>query len=92
MKSVAALAFIGSAAAFAPVAPAGRSSTAVNAFSLETMPGALPPMGFWDPLGFAEKADPNTLKRYREAEITHGRVGTSRGRPPKLRSRDVVTW
>ncbi|EJK48687.1 hypothetical protein THAOC_32497, partial [Thalassiosira oceanica] len=30
--------------------------------------------GFWDPLGFAEKADPNTLKRYREAEITHGRV------------------
>ena len=39
------------------------------------MPGALPPMGFWDPLGFAEKADEGTLKRYREAEITHGRVG-----------------
>ena len=78
MKSVAALAYIGSAAAFAPVAPAGRSLTAVNAFSLETMPGALPPMGFWDPLGFAEKADVNTLKRYREAEVTHGRVGTFR--------------
>jgi hypothetical protein len=35
---------------------------------------ALPPMGIWDPLGLAEKADANTLKRYREAEVTHGRV------------------
>jgi hypothetical protein len=31
-------------------------------------------MGFFDPLGFAAKADENTLKRYREAELTHGRV------------------
>jgi hypothetical protein len=31
-------------------------------------------MGFFDPLGFAAKADDNTLKRYREAELTHGRV------------------
>jgi Chlorophyll A-B binding protein len=38
------------------------------------LPGALAPMGFFDPLGFAEKADENTLKRYREAELTHGRV------------------
>jgi len=38
------------------------------------MPGALPPVGFFDPLGFADKADEQTLKRYREAEITHGRV------------------
>merc|ERR1712013_429240 len=30
--------------------------------------------GFWDPLGVAAKADENTLKRYREAEVTHGRV------------------
>jgi hypothetical protein len=33
------------------------------------------PFGFFDPIGFAEKADENTLKRYREAELTHGRVG-----------------
>merc|ERR1712032_367856 len=45
-----------------------------NAFNIDNMPGALPPMGFFDPLGFAEKADEDTLKRYREAEITHGRV------------------
>merc|ERR1719424_2186153 len=38
------------------------------------MPGALDPVGCFDPLGFAEKADENTLKRYREAELTHGRV------------------
>merc|ERR1712127_934341 len=64
---------LGSAAAFAP-APAGRASTAVNAFTVDSTPGALPPVGFFDPLGFAEKADEKTLKRYREAEVTHGRV------------------
>ena len=44
------------------------------AFSVDTIPGALPPAGVFDPLGFAAKADANTLKRYREAELTHGRV------------------
>jgi hypothetical protein len=38
------------------------------------MPGALAPVGLFDPLGFAAKADEPTLKRYREAELTHGRV------------------
>lgn len=32
------------------------------------------PVGFFDPLGFAEKADDALLKKYREAELTHGRV------------------
>lgn len=63
---------LGSAAAFAP-APVARTSTAV-AFSVADLPGALAPVGFFDPLGFAEKADEKTLKRYREAEVTHGRV------------------
>jgi Chlorophyll A-B binding protein len=31
-------------------------------------------VGIWDPLGFAAKADEALLKRYREAELTHGRV------------------
>ena len=31
-------------------------------------------MGIFDPAGFAAKADEDTLKRYREAELTHGRV------------------
>merc|ERR1712125_318781 len=38
------------------------------------MGGVLAPVGFFDPLGFADKADEATIKRYREAEITHGRV------------------
>jgi len=62
----------GSAAAFTPV-PVGKSATSLQAFADE-LPGALAPVGFFDPLGFAEKADDNTMKRYREAELTHGRV------------------
>jgi len=38
------------------------------------IPGALPPVGLFDPLGFAAKANDATLLRYREAEVTHGRV------------------
>lgn len=63
----------GSAVAFAPSIQT-KPITAINAFSIDNLSGALAPVGFWDPLGFAEKAPPNTLKRYREAEITHGRV------------------
>ena len=73
MKLALISALAGSAAAFAP-AQTGARSTALNAFSAEDLPGALAPMGFFDPLGFAEKADEATLKRYREAEVTHGRV------------------
>merc|ERR1719460_2441829 len=73
MKLAIASLLAGSAAAFAP-APAARTSSAVGAFTVDTMPGALPPVGFFDPLGFAANADEGTLKRYREAEVTHGRV------------------
>jgi len=40
----------------------------------DSLVGAIAPTGFFDPLNFAEKADDNTLKRYREAELAHGRV------------------
>ena len=73
MFKLALLSLIGSAAAFT-ASPMAKTSTAMNAFSASDLPGALPPMGFFDPLGFAEKADEKTLKRYREAEVTHGRV------------------
>jgi Chlorophyll A-B binding protein len=64
----------GSAAAFAPSQSASRSATSLSAFTVDEIPGALAPVGIFDPLGFAEKADEMTLKRYREAELTHGRV------------------
>jgi len=38
------------------------------------LPGAISPLGFFDPLGFTKDADLNTVKRYREAEVMHGRV------------------
>eukprot|EP00536_Pseudo-nitzschia_multiseries_P007849 jgi/Psemu1/66239/estExt_Genemark1.C_1890054 len=70
------LAFAGSAAAFSPF---GKKAAAAPAVAepvpvIDTLVGALDPVGFWDPLGFAAKADDNTLRRYREAELTHGRV------------------
>merc|ERR1719261_2188830 len=73
MKLAIAALLLGSASAFAPSSMKSTSSTALKA-SVEGLPGALAPVGFFDPLGFAEKADDNTLKRYREAELTHGRV------------------
>lgn len=39
------------------------------------LPGVVAPLGFFDPLDFASKADGATMRRYREAELTHGRVG-----------------
>lgn len=60
--------------AFAPgtmTTPAGALQSSYKATDL---PGIVAPLGFFDPFGFAERADNNTLKRYREAEITHGRV------------------
>ena len=38
------------------------------------LPGISGPLGFFDPLGFSKDADLNTIKRYREAEVLHGRV------------------
>lgn len=89
MKLIIASALAGSAAAFVP-APVAKTSTAINAFAfgkkaaapkpvdlftIDSIPGAIAPTGLFDPLGFAEKADELTLKKYREAELTHGRVG-----------------
>jgi hypothetical protein len=71
--AVSLLALFGSAAAFAP-ALFFKKSTSPSPFVAEELPGVLDPVGFFDPLGFAEKADEATMKRYREAELTHGRV------------------
>ena len=88
MKFAAALAlFATSASAFAPVHQSSTSTRLAAetvaepvpevvepTFTADKIPGAVGPLGFFDPLGFAAKADEGTLKRYREAELTHGRV------------------
>ena len=39
------------------------------------LPGSLPPTGYFDPLGFSRYGiTVNEVKRYREAEVQHGRV------------------
>jgi len=43
-------------------------------FRKDTMPGAIAPTGLFDPFNFLDKADESTVLRYREAEVTHGRV------------------
>jgi len=73
MKFTIAASLIASAAAFAP-ARVTKSASALSAFSKESLPGAIAPTGLFDPLGFLEKADDATALRYREAEVTHGRV------------------
>jgi hypothetical protein len=38
------------------------------------LPGAISPLGYFDPLGFCKDRDLGGVKRFREAEIMHGRV------------------
>ena len=37
------------------------------------LPGATAPFGFFDPVGFTSDMELNEVKRFREAEIMHGR-------------------
>jgi len=74
---------VSSASAFAPSLKAATTTTSLH----ETLngwvpdeeqfawglPGSLDPVGDFDPLGFAD-CDLNQIKKYREAEIQHGRV------------------
>ncbi|CAB9515186.1 Chlorophyll a [Seminavis robusta] len=44
-------------------------------YALWGLPGAIAPLGFFDPIGFARQGTPlNDAKRLRESEIMHGRV------------------
>ena len=56
-----------------PVTP--RLQTAIPLkMSAEGLPGALPPTGFFDPLGISNGKTPAEIKKIREAELKHGRV------------------
>ena len=54
--------------------PAGKKNISFNTTPNDTgLIGALDPIGFFDPAGFATRASPEELVRYREVEIMHGR-------------------
>ena len=72
----------GSAAAFTPAAKTS-SSTALSYSQYWTpnesefaygLPGSIDPVPDFDPFGFAERADLEQMKNYREAELQHGRA------------------
>jgi len=70
MKFVVFASLLASVAAFAPQ-QAAKSSTALYA-DFADKPGALPPVGYFDPYRLA--TDEATFDKYREREIKHGRV------------------
>merc|ERR1719384_696616 len=72
MKLAIAAALAGSAAAFAP-APVAQTQTALSA-DLSGEIGALPPLGFFDPLGLVADGDKEEFDRLRWVELKHGRI------------------
>ena len=69
MKLAVVASLVASAAAFAP-ASQKASSSAMSA-SFEDKAGALPPLGYWDPLGLATTEA--KFDEYRAVETKHGR-------------------
>jgi len=74
------LAFLSSSTAFAaPItavrAPAPSMSVLSDQPFCKGLPGAISPLGEFDPLGFSSDVDVLEVNRLREAELTHGRVG-----------------
>merc|ERR1712086_1125441 len=84
MKTTATIAFslATSAQAFVPsgvirhqssVSQSSVSMTSGSEYA-RSLPGALAPVNFFDPLGLSDDKSVAEIKRYREAEVTHGRV------------------
>jgi hypothetical protein len=63
-----------------PEAPAPAPVVTINGWAADAskpcygLPGAISPLGFFDPLGFTNDAELRKVKRFREAEVMHGRV------------------
>jgi hypothetical protein len=63
-----------------PAAPIPVPVVKINGWSADAnkpcygLPGAISPLGFFDPVGFTKDKEVDGVKRLREAEIMHGRV------------------
>jgi len=51
-----------------------RGAAPAISMKVEGMVGDCAPLGYFDPLGFSKDASPETMKKFREAELKHGRV------------------
>mmetsp|Transcript_14219 Transcript_14219/g.31185 ORF Transcript_14219/g.31185 Transcript_14219/m.31185 type:complete len:212 (+) Transcript_14219:140-775(+) len=75
IQTILALSAIAQVAAFSGL-PLSRAPSSVSGLkmSAEDMVGSLAPVGFFDPLGLSAGKPAGELKKYREAELKHGRV------------------
>lgn len=76
---MAAIALLSSATSSFTAAPAVPQSCVAARASVVTakvngLVGDCAPLGYFDPLGFSKDASPETMKKFREAELKHGRV------------------
>ena len=72
-KSLAVASLISSAVAFSPA----RCNTVIRSSKLsrsaEFLPGALAPLGYFDPLSLSAGKTEGEVRKIREAELKHGR-------------------
>jgi hypothetical protein len=65
----------------APVEPPKPAFPTINGWAADPkafcagLPGSVSPLGQFDPLGFTKGKSVQEIKRLRESEVTHGRVG-----------------
>ena len=90
MKIILAFSFAASATAFSSVSRSSETIPSINGWTADEssfcagLPGAIAPLGNFDPLEFTKDLTVNEIKRYRKAEVTHGRVSCWREFPSFL--------
>ncbi len=73
-RSLAILASIIGASAFAPSSRVASTGSSLKMSKFENEIGVQPPLGFWDPLGLLKDADQERFDRLRTVETKHGRI------------------
>lgn len=67
------VALVGVATAFRPISMAAPKMSSLQ-MTAKNIPGAVAPLGYFDPLGLANDKSPIQVKKIREAELKHGRL------------------
>jgi hypothetical protein len=68
------IAALSSSTAFTPSAVTSRSSTLKMSFDVTKQPGAVAPLGYFDPLCLTKYSDEADFKKWRDSELKHGRI------------------
>mmetsp|Transcript_32151 Transcript_32151/g.30647 ORF Transcript_32151/g.30647 Transcript_32151/m.30647 type:complete len:232 (+) Transcript_32151:57-752(+) len=65
---------VASVVAFRPTAVSRVSVNKISMLNAENLAGATAPLGYFDPMGLSEGKSKQEIKKYREAELKHGRL------------------